>query len=769
VHALTTFDDGGGASLYAGGDFGVAGGVNASDIAKWNGTSWSALGSGISGDEVRALTTFDDGGGEAIYAGGNFGTAGGMGTNDIAKWDGSSWSALSLGMNNAVYALSVFDDGGGPALYAGGAFTTAGPVSAPGIARWDGSSWSALGSGMGGSYHSVLDLTVFDDGGGEALFAAGQFTTAGGINAKYIARWDGSSWSALGSGMGGTQHPFVYALTVFNDGGGPALYAGGGFTTAGGASANYIAKWNGSNWSALGSGTDESVVALMVFDDGGGPALYAGGHFTTAGGAGANHIAKWDGSSWSALGSGTDGEFPYVYALTVFDDGGGPALYAGGYFTSAGGVGANHIAKWDGSNWSALGSGTGGEFPHVYALMVFDDGGGPALYAGGYFTSAGGVGANHIAKWDGSSWSALGSGTGGGVPYVHALSAFDGGSGPALYVGGQFTIAGGNVSPFIAQWTCCPACADSDHNGIRDDPCLWYSCSAGVCSSTPRGFGNGGQSGQADMASPGGSGTCDVDGVADANDRFHALNCFSNSNFGSPGSYPCEPGSPNALNVDAGSSASCVLDGVCDVNDAFHALNSFSNANFGMPGGYPCTCSGSAPRPSAPRVEPREHTGIALRVPRRAAPGELVHVDVHLTDGLAALRGYQLHLSAAGGKRGALEPADVSIDSARDDYVFAGAAGVWTAFNRSTGQMLAGMDALEGVPASPGAYLATFSYRVPKDGAGTIVVEARFGDRSPATQDRTFLFGAYARPIGIEAGLPVRIAVEEGNRGRRKH
>ena len=166
---------------------------------------------------------------------------------------------------------------------------------------------------------------------------------------------------------------------MFDDGGGPALYAGGNFTTAGGVAANRIAKWDGSSWSALGSGTERrSVYALTVFDDGGGPALYAGGDFTTAGGVAANRIAKWDGSSWAALGSGMSDN---VHALTVFDDGGGPALYAGGFFTTAGGVTANRIAKWDGSSWAALGSGMSGA---VFALTVFDDGSGlPALYAGG--------------------------------------------------------------------------------------------------------------------------------------------------------------------------------------------------------------------------------------------------------------------------------------------------------------------------------------------------------------------------------------------------
>ena len=86
------------------------------------------------------------------------------------------------------------------------------------------------------------------------------------------------------------------------------LYAGGFFTTAGGVSANYIAKWDGSSWSALGSGIDNLVLALAV--DGAGN-LYAGGSFTTAGGVIANNIAKWDGSGWSALGK-RDGQYcPY--------------------------------------------------------------------------------------------------------------------------------------------------------------------------------------------------------------------------------------------------------------------------------------------------------------------------------------------------------------------------------------------------------------------------------------------------------------------------
>src|SRR6185436_2888054 len=140
---------------------------------------------------------------------------------------------------------------------------------------------------------------------------------------------------------------------------------------------------NGSSWSSVGGGTDSVVHAFEIFDDGSGPALYAGGTFHQAGGAPANAVAKWNGSSWSPLSFGADS---FVLALRTYDDGSGPALYAGGGFSSAGGVPASRIAKWNGSSWSALGSGiTLPSIPtlaRVLALSVFDDGGGPELIAG---------------------------------------------------------------------------------------------------------------------------------------------------------------------------------------------------------------------------------------------------------------------------------------------------------------------------------------------------------------------------------------------------
>ncbi|MGO8927466.1 MAG: hypothetical protein ACLQU3_11320 [Limisphaerales bacterium] len=422
---LAAVTDGSG-NLYIGGEFTVVGNTLANYIAEWNGSSWSALGSGMGGNSPVVLALAVSG--STLYAGGNFMTAGGNVALRIAQWNGSTWSALGLGINGEVFALAV----SGSTLYAGGNFTTAGGNAVNHIAQWNGSSWSALGSGMGGGNGYVRALAV----SGSTLYAGGEFTTAGGNLAYYIARWNGSSWSALGSGMGN----FVSALAVS----GSTLYAGGYFGTAGGVAANYIAQWNGSSWSALGSGISGAgsdggifVNALAVS----GSTLYAGGDFTTAGGNAANYIAQWNGTSWSALGSGMNGLSSSVEALAVS----GSTLYAGGDFTTAGGSAANYIARWNGSSWSALGSGMSGP---VSALAVS----GSTLFVGGLFTTAGGSAANHIARWNGSSWSALGSGISGagsdGGLFVNALAV----SGSTLYAGGEFTTAGGSAANSIAQW-----------------------------------------------------------------------------------------------------------------------------------------------------------------------------------------------------------------------------------------------------------------------------------------------------------------------------
>src|ERR1051325_2602485 len=167
------------------------------------------------------------------------------------------------------------------ALGIGSSFTLA-------AATFTDANWTSTG-GIRGADSTVFPAAVDASGN---LYIGGDFAIAGDVLASRVAKWIGSSWSALGSGMSGA----VWALAVSGD----YLYAGGTFTTAGGSAANHVAKWDGNAWSALGSGMNNSVSALAPS----GSDLCAGGSFTMTGGSGANYVAKWDGSSWSALGSG---------------------------------------------------------------------------------------------------------------------------------------------------------------------------------------------------------------------------------------------------------------------------------------------------------------------------------------------------------------------------------------------------------------------------------------------------------------------------------
>jgi hypothetical protein len=220
-----------------------------------------------------------------------------------AEWDTGFGSGIA-GANDAVMATAVFDDGSGPALYAAGNFTSAGGAIADRIARWNGTSWSPLGPSGSGANLSIRALAAFDDGSGSALYAGGNFTSIGGVAANFIAKWNGTSWSPLFPPGDGTNAP-VTCLSVFDDGTGPALFVGGNFTTAGPLAVGRVAKWDGSSWSALGPpATDGALLALRAFDDGSGEALYAAGNFTTLCGTQAGRIARWNGADWSAVGGG---------------------------------------------------------------------------------------------------------------------------------------------------------------------------------------------------------------------------------------------------------------------------------------------------------------------------------------------------------------------------------------------------------------------------------------------------------------------------------
>ena len=186
---------------------------------------------------------------------------------------------------------------------------------------------------------------------------------AGGQPASCIARWDGGHWSPLGVGINATG----FAMAVFDDGKGPSLFVGGTLGSAGGLATSRIARWNGTNWAAVGSlaagfGVSSDVFALTVHDDGSGPALFVGGRFTSAGYVVGSGCARWDGFSWRSFGLPPPTNWsPVINSLISVDTGAGRTLCAGGAFsTTLGEIVLRGIAQWDGTKWVPMGSGAPG-------------------------------------------------------------------------------------------------------------------------------------------------------------------------------------------------------------------------------------------------------------------------------------------------------------------------------------------------------------------------------------------------------------------------
>lgn len=192
----------------------------------------------------------------------------------------------------------------------------------------------------------------------------------------------------------------------------------------------FYGKAYSQQWSGLSYGMDNWVHALCVYNG----ELIAGGQFTSAGGVPANYIAKWNGYSWSPLGSGVNTE---VDALCVYNG----QLVAGGRFTNAGGIDVNFIAKWNGTAWDDE---LGGVGSIVAALTTYNG----KLIAGGYFTDADGTVCRYIATRVSGGWQELGGGMGGSQGQVMALGHY----GSDLIAAGFFTMAGGQPANHIARW-----------------------------------------------------------------------------------------------------------------------------------------------------------------------------------------------------------------------------------------------------------------------------------------------------------------------------
>lgn len=501
VHAMLRWDPDGAGPLpevyVLGGQFSGAGTVASANLIAYEPVTrtWTSLGSGVGG-AVKSLTTMPNG---DLIVGGDFTTAGGVAANRIARWSNGVWSPVGSGFGAEVLALAVLQNG---SLVAASALGTGSGLT--GIARWTGTTWAPMGAGLGG-IGVASELAVLPNGD---LLAAGTSILVGGVM-QWVVRWDGVSWSQFGT-LSPASPVFarVNDLEVLPNGDvlalytpatlggtGVALFTGGAWTqleapqnlvpfcatvlssgtiVVGGSGSLAVVRRNGTSWAAVGgvSGVANALLALP------GDQMLVGGSIQS--GPDVAAVGRWDGVAWRPLGdvawaadSASIADLPNgdlvvsmnrgissflgirsasgwtqigaagrVHALVTLGNG---DVVVGGEFFSVNFVPAVRVARWNGSTWGPLGAGmsnTSGH--HVAALAVAPNG---DIIAGGRFTSAGGVSAQNIARWNGQNWAPLGPGLNNKVRHLAVLPGGD------IVASGDFLADGaGNPRSHIARW-----------------------------------------------------------------------------------------------------------------------------------------------------------------------------------------------------------------------------------------------------------------------------------------------------------------------------
>ena len=504
VEAMEVFSG----QLYVGGKFGSAGGVSAIQLARWNGTTWSApgnvVGAGSGGAVINALHSFNG----SLWVGGVFTSVGGVAAQNLARFSGSAWFQAGQ-PNGEVASLASFSPISIPArrLYAAGSFTSFGAVPARFAAIFDPnvSQWSALGSTPVDASRA-LRVTVRTTGLSSARPAVVfNFPGSGFFDGtRQPWEWTGSAWQTIGplSALPPTVGEPVLFTTYLGQyvmGNGPS----GGSSSARGA----IVRYNGSFWLGLGEGTPAPISALAA--DG---TTVVGG-FTQIMGDNRGAVARSasDNPSWSIVASPLDAndlfnfcssgggfrvsdvfvESPGQYlAIGRFQQqtGVGPVesivrstaggawqslgslpvscenlmksiarlpngdLLAGGSFFDTINLRTGVVYRWNGGpNWVEL-SGPGAASARrlngdILKVLPLPDG---TFLVGGEFTTTrlGTPALSRVARWNGTAFEGLGAGVTGQV--VRTMIRLGDGS---VVVGGAFDFAGGVPSQSVARWT----------------------------------------------------------------------------------------------------------------------------------------------------------------------------------------------------------------------------------------------------------------------------------------------------------------------------
>ena len=272
-------------------------------VTRFDGLNWQTIGAPTPPrPDVRAMVRMPNG--DAVV-GGSFASVGGIAANNLARWNGSVWSTLGLGVDGTVSTLAAAPNGD---LVVGGSFAHAGGAPANRVARWNGQVWSTLGGGLA------------QEAGSLAAGANGEVLAVGPGTA--VKRFDGLTWGTLSLPTGAI---LVTAVTYLPSG---SFAIGGYFSGTG------VVLSSGGTITPLPG--PPFLVSRLLADSRGG--LVVNGGATTR---------RWDGTTWTTL--------PWVGTITSLGELANGELIASGYFLPFGGGAHSSIYRLRSSGWESFG------------------------------------------------------------------------------------------------------------------------------------------------------------------------------------------------------------------------------------------------------------------------------------------------------------------------------------------------------------------------------------------------------------------------------
>ena len=409
-----------------------------------------------------------------IALAGNFEQAGSIPTKFVALWNGNQWLSISTGLTGAIDKMV--------ATPTGELFGTVRTNTGATLFKWNKTAWSEVAQFDA----RVTGLAIAADG---TLYASGGFTTVGATAISNVAKFSNNTWSAVANApegaqvvrivgtsicVGGSFDPWSGGLGVQclengtwqdkpfgSEAGGSItdigvqngdLIATGQFTLGQFDSTGSLARWNGAEWELIGGGLEGQGISQVTDMEIDGDKIYVTGDIRFAGGQQVSHVVMWDVTQnrWSSLNDGIFGDsgglglsIPPGQVLAL-DQGG--ELYVGGKFSLIGGRNALGIARWDGNQWNPVDDPKAKRLGVNGSVVALAEAPSGALYAGGTFVMAGGdVAAPAVARFENETWSALGAGFDG---MVSALAA----NGTSVYAGGDFVRSGVVLTKYVAMW-----------------------------------------------------------------------------------------------------------------------------------------------------------------------------------------------------------------------------------------------------------------------------------------------------------------------------